>query len=124
MNFSITKRAQSFIYAFRGIGTLIKTQHNVWIHLVATVSIVTIAFLFGLSGFEWTLIIMAIIIVWLAEALNTAIEYLSDALTKEQHPLIAKAKDVAAGGVLIAAAGASLIGVIVFWPYIKQLIYG
>lgn len=123
MSFSITKRIKSFVYAFRGIGTLVRTQHNVWIHLFVTIGVVSFAFLFELSGSEWSLIITAIIFVWLAEALNTAIEFLSDTITNDHHPLIEKAKDVAAGGVLIAAAGAALIGVIVFWPYFEQLIY-
>lgn len=124
MNFSIAKRMQSFIHAFRGIGTLVKTQHNVWIHLFVTIGVVAISFLFELSGLEWSLIIMAIITVWLAEALNTAVEFISDTITEEHHPLIGKAKDVAAGGVLIVSIGATLIGTIVYWPYFKQFIYG
>ena len=124
MNFSIAKRMQSFIHAFRGIGTLVKTQHNAWIHLFVTIGVVAISFLFELSGFEWSLIIMAIITVWLAEALNTAVEFLSDTITEEHHPLIGKAKDVAAGGVLIATIGATLIGAIVYWPYLKLYVYG
>ena len=123
MTFSVFKRAKSFVYAFRGIGILVMTQHNVWIHLFATIGVVAAAFLFKLSSFEWSLIIMAFIIVWLAEALNTAIEFLSNTITKDHHPLIEKAKDVAAGGVLVAAAGAALIGVIVFWPYFENMIY-
>jgi diacylglycerol kinase len=122
MTFSVTKRVKSFVYAFRGIGNLVKTQHNAWIHLFATISVVASAFVFELSSYEWALIITAITLVWLAEALNTAIEFLADTITKNHHPLIEKAKDVAAGGVLITAAGAALIGIIIFWPYFEKLI--
>jgi diacylglycerol kinase (ATP) len=115
---------QSFIHAFRGIGALVKTQHNVWINLFVTIGAVAISFLFQLSGFEWSLIIMAIITVWLAEALNTVVEFLSDTITEKHHPLIGKAKDVAGGGVLIATIGATLIGAIVYWPYLKLYVYG
>ncbi|MFT5658326.1 MAG: diacylglycerol kinase, partial [Gammaproteobacteria bacterium] len=87
MNFSIAKRMQSFSHAFRGIGTLIETQHNAWIHLVVTITVVAISFLLELSGFEWVLIILAVTIVWLAEAMNTAIEFLSDTITELHHPL-------------------------------------
>lgn len=118
MSFSIRKRLQSFIYAFQGIGTLVKTQHNAWIHLFVTLIVVSLGFYFGVSGNEWSLLIVAIIIVWLAEALNTAVEFLADSITKEHHPLIGQAKDVAAGGVLVASVGAAVIGIIVFWPYI------
>ncbi len=122
MTFSVTKRVKSLVYAFHGIGTLVKTQHNAWAHLLATVSVVSSAFVFEISGYEWSLIITAIALVWLAEALNTAIEFLADTITKDHHPLIKKAKDVAAGGVLIGATGAALIGIIIFWPYFEELI--
>jgi diacylglycerol kinase (ATP) len=123
MKFSFTKRIKSFVYAFRGIRTLVQTQHNAWVHLFVMISVITVAFVFQLSGFEWSLIITAITLVWLGEALNTAIEFLADTVTNECHPLIEKAKDVAAGGVLIAATGAALIGIIVYWPYFKKLVH-
>jgi diacylglycerol kinase (ATP) len=116
------KRLNSFGYAFRGICTLIKTQHNAWIHLFATVGVIFFGFYFAVSRAEWILLILAIIIVWLAEALNTAIEFLSDSITEDPHPLIGKAKDVAAGGVLLASIGAAIIGIIVFWPYLIQIL--
>jgi diacylglycerol kinase (ATP) len=122
MTFSITKRAKSFMYAFRGIGILIKTQHNTWIHLFATISVIIFAFVFKLSSYEWALIITAFTLVWLAEALNTAVEFIADTITTDHHPLIEKAKDMAAGGVLISAIGAALIGIMIFWPYFEKLV--
>ncbi|MCK4503054.1 MAG: diacylglycerol kinase family protein [Desulfuromonadales bacterium] len=123
MSFSIKNRLKSFPYAIQGIATLVKTQHNARIHLFATLGVVTAGFLFKLSGSEWSLLIIAIIIVWLAEAFNTAVEFLADSITKDHHPLIGKAKDVAAGGVLVASIGAAVIGIIVFGPYLARLIY-
>ena len=64
---------------------------------------------------------MVISTVWTAEALNTAFEFLADAASPEFHPLVRDAKDVAAGAVLLTAVGASVIGVIVFWPYVAKL---
>ena len=61
---------------------------------------------------------LAVAIVWAAEALNTAIEFLADLASPEPHPLAAKAKDVAAGAVLVAAIGSAIVGVIVFGPYV------
>jgi diacylglycerol kinase (ATP) len=68
-------------------------------------------------GGRWCWIILAISIVWTAEALNTAFEFLADAASPEFHPLVRDAKDVAAGAVLITAGAAAVIGGIVFWPY-------
>jgi diacylglycerol kinase (ATP) len=57
-------------------------------------------------------------LVWLGEALNTAVELLADAVSPTPHPLIGRAKDVAAGGVLLAAGAAVVIGLMVFIPYL------
>ena len=97
---------------------LIRTQHNMWIHLLATLTVIACGIVFKISHIEWMAIIFAIMIVWLAEAMNTAVEFLADSITEEYHPLIEKAKDVAAGGVLIASTGAAVIGIIIFEPYI------
>jgi diacylglycerol kinase (ATP) len=71
---------------------------------------------------DWCWIILAISLVWTAEALNTAFEFLADAASPEFHPLVRNAKDVAAGAVLITAIGAVIIGCIVFWPYVKSFV--
>jgi diacylglycerol kinase (ATP) len=60
--------------------------------------------------------------VWSAEALNTAFEFLADAASPGYHPLVKHAKDVAAGAVLIAAAGAAIIGLLVLGPHVLALI--
>ncbi|MCP4676393.1 MAG: diacylglycerol kinase family protein [Deltaproteobacteria bacterium] len=121
MSFSMKKRAISFIYAFSGIKTLVLTQHNAWCHLFATLAVVSAGVLFELTGVEWSMIIISIVFVWMAEALNTAVEFLADSITKEQNQLIGKAKDVAAGGVLIASFGAVAVGLFVFWPHLVEL---
>ena len=75
---------------------MIRCQHNAWIHAVSTVVVLTAAFLLGISAADWCWIVLAISIVWTAEALNTAFEFLADAASPEFHPLVRDAKDVAA----------------------------
>jgi diacylglycerol kinase len=116
--FEFTGRIRSFKYAFSGLFHLLKSQHNAWIHALATVLLVPTGLYFHLTAAEWCWIVLAMTSVWTAEALNTAFELLADATTKEFHPLIGRAKDVAAGAVLLAATGASIVGVIIFWPHI------
>lgn len=101
---------------------MLASQHNAWIHAIATVAVVIISVYFGLTKTEWCWIILAIISVWTAEALNTAFEFLTDVASPGIHPLAEKAKDVAAGAVLIAALGSALIGLLVFGPYALALI--
>ena len=120
--FQFSGRIRSFKAAFSGIWTMLMTQHNAWIHLVATIGVVIAGFLFDVSASEWCWLILAIIVVWSTEALNTALELLADVASPEFHPLVKKAKDVAAGAVLISAIGAAVIGIIIFGPYILELI--
>jgi len=75
-----------------------------------------------LPKLDWFLVITAVMSVWVAEALNTALEALANAAVPERHPLVRNAKDVAAGAVLLAATGAVVIGAMVFVPRVCQLI--
>ncbi len=118
--FSVTARLHSFRYALAGLRTLLLTQHNAWIHAAATAVVVVAGLVLGLSLAEWCWLVLAMTLVWMAEALNTALEFLADAVTQEFHPLILQAKDVAAAAVLIAAIGALLIGLLVFGPHLWQ----
>ena len=119
--FQFTGRIRSFYHATSGILRMIRCQHNAWIHASATVAVLLAAFFFRISAADWCWIILAISIVWTAEALNTALEFLADAASPEFHPLVRDAKDVAAAAVLITAVAAVIIGAIIFWPYIEGL---
>lgn len=119
---SRNSRIQSFKYAFTGILTLLRTQANARIHLLATLAPLATGLYFKLSTIEWSLIVISIMAVWSAEALNTALEFLADATHPEFHPLIKKSKDVAAAGVLIAALGASIIAALIFGPHTRCLL--
>ncbi len=118
MNFSLSERARSFRHAFRGLATVIATQHNAWIHLLATVCAIALGFFLGLSRMEWCVIVLAIALVWITEAVNTAIEFLADEVTRERREGIGRAKDVGAGAVLLAAITSVLLGALVFLPHI------
>lgn len=119
--FQITDRVRSFRFALTGIWTMLKTQHNAWVHLCATLTVLIAGLLFNITLSEWGLLILAIIAVWSAEALNTAFEFLADVASPDFHPLVEKAKDVAAGAVLISAIGACVIGLLVFIPYLLNI---
>lgn len=116
--FSIAERLKSFQYAFAGIIELLHSQHNARIHLLATIIVVLAGVWFELTQLEWALVLLACAMVWCAEALNTAVEFLADAAVPEQHPLIKKAKDVAAAAVLLVAMFAVLIAGLVFLPHL------
>ncbi len=116
--FRLEARARSFRYAARGIMALVRSQHNAWIHAAASIAVVALGLAVGLSRVEWCLVVVAITAVWTAEALNTAVEALCDVASPGAHPLVERAKDIAAGAVLITAAGAVVIGLLVFGPHL------
>ncbi len=114
---TFTGRIRSIRCACAGVRVMIASQQNAWIHAAATLLVVVVGLSFGLTKAEWCWIILAVVSVWTAEALNTAFEFLTDVASPEFHPLAAKAKDVAAGAVLITALGSVLIGLLVLGPY-------
>lgn len=110
-----------FGWAGRGVVAHFRTQENARIHLGATIATVAAGFIFGISRGEWLAVILAIGLVMIAEAFNTAIESVVDLASPEQHPLAGRAKDVAAGAVLLAAVTAVVVGVLVFGPRLLAL---
>jgi len=122
MNKKIKKRIDSFKYAFKGIGYIIKTQPNMQIHLIAAIIVILAGVFFKLSNIEWTIIVIAISIVLITETINTAIEYFVDLVSPDYNKKAGLIKDLAAGAVLFAAIGSLIIGIIIFLPKILKLI--
>ncbi len=108
------REAESFACAFRGIGALLKSEVHARFHLAATVAALALGWWFEISAGEWIAVILSIGLVWTAEALNTAIEYVADLAHPDEHPEVKKLKDLAAAAVLFASLGALAVGLIVF----------
>ena len=109
-------RLRSFLCAFSGVADLLRSQVHARWHALATLFVIALGFYLRIDRGEWLALLLAIALVWTAEAFNTAIEIACDAITKERHALIGRAKDLAAGAVLISAIFALIIGAIVFAP--------
>src|SRR5262245_6270452 len=116
--FSIAERLESFRYAASGIVFMLRTQHNAWIHLAITIVVCLAAWWLKLSAADWRWLTVAIVLVWVAETMNTAFEFVCDVVSPEFHGSVERAKDIAAGAVLICAGGAVVIGVLTFGPYV------
>lgn len=117
--FSLMERFRSFVYAGRGLRLLFH-EHNTWIHLTATICVVVVGLWVSLSFVQWAIAIILLGGVWIAEALNTAVERLCDHVTPEQHPEIGRIKDIAAAAVLMAAITAVAAGLCIFVPAIIE----
>lgn len=110
------KRIKSFVYAGRGIREVFSSEANMKIHLVMAVSVTICGFLFDISVTEWLVCILLFGLVIGAEMINTAIEAVVDLSSPKKHELARKAKDVAAGAVLVTAIFAAIAGLIIFVP--------
>jgi diacylglycerol kinase (ATP) len=114
-------RLSSFRYASRGILSMLRTEPNARIHAAATVLAVAAGFGLEIGRAEWLAVVLVIGAVWTAESFNTACEALCDLASPERHPLAERAKDVAAGAVLVAALTAVVVGLLVFGPRLAEL---
>ena len=113
----------SFKYAFMGIKSAIKSERNMKIHVLAALIVIALGFILGLEPLEWVVCIFSIVIVISSEMLNTAIETIVDIVSPDINPLAKKAKDIAAGAVLVLAIGALVVGLIIFIPKIVNIFF-
>lgn len=110
----LPERPGSFISslncAIEGVLWAVKTQRHMLVHLLAAVAVLLIALMLRLTLLEFALLALAIILVLFAELINTALEVVVDLVSPDYHPLARRAKDVAAGAVLVASVGALIMG--------------
>jgi len=110
------KRIQSFGYAGRGIRQVFSSEANMKIHILIAIIVIICGFLFKITVSEWIFCLLCIGLVFSAEMINTAIENVVDLASPEHHELAGKAKDIAAGAVLICAIISVIIGLLIFVP--------
>lgn len=113
---------RTFGHALRGVGFLVRTQRNARLHAAITAGVLLLGVLLAIDAMEWLALVLALALVWTAEAVNTALERLGDAVTREADPRIRDAKDLGAAAVFIAAFGAAVVGALVFVPKLARLV--
>ena len=108
---------ESFRHAFDGIKMIVKTERNMKIHLVMTILVTLCAVLFGLTAAEKAIVLSLCALVICVELINTAIENAVDMSTAVFNMYAKRAKDAAAGAVLVISIGAAIAGLVIFVPY-------
>lgn len=117
-------RWSSFCCAFSGVFYLLKTQRHARWHALISGLVIMVAGWLQVTRMEWLILLGIMALVWVAEAINTAIEQACDAITLEMNPMIGRAKDLAAGAVLIAALFAVIIGALILAPRLWLYLFG
>jgi diacylglycerol kinase len=112
-------RLKSMGYGLDGFRVFLMTQHSSWIHLMILLLLVISGFALRITAIDWCWIVLCITVMWVTEILNTSIEFVADAVTTDQNPLIGRAKDLGAAAVLFSVAGAFVICSLVLGPYIN-----
>lgn len=107
---------KKFEAAVTGLLYTLRTQVNMSIHLIAALAVFFLGYYFRLEDWEWGILILTVTFVLAAETFNTALELAVNLSCPHYHPLAQKAKDVAAGAVLVTALGAIAAGILIFLP--------
>jgi diacylglycerol kinase len=115
------KFIKSFTYAFEGIHHAFKNDQNLLVHLFVALLVINLSIVFDVAPYEKGILGLTIMMVVIAEMVNSAIEKMVDLITKEHRQEAKIAKDVSAGMVLLTAVGAAIIGTLIFLPYILKL---
>lgn len=104
-----------FKNALRGIAYALVNERNFRVHIVAMLSVIYFAAVFGIQRWQWAAIIVVVALVMAAELINTAFEKIVDELSPQRSVFARIAKDSAAAAVLVLAVGAVALAVVLFW---------
>lgn len=115
------KLINSFKYAFKGIGSSLKSERNMKIHFAMMVLVIMAGILLNISMWEWITCFILFGLVISLEMVNTAIEIVVDMVSPEYNLKAGHVKDIAAGAVLVNAIVAFIVGLLIFLPKIIRL---
>lgn len=104
--------------AIAGVKLALTTQPNFVIHITLSFFVILLGFYFAISKTEWLILVFTIFWGLATEMLNTAVEAVTDLVTKEWRQEAKIAKDVSAGMMLTVAFGSIVVAAIIFLPRI------
>ncbi len=119
---SLRRLLNSFVDAGRGLKHVFKTEQNFRIQIFFGLLVFAGAMRFQLRNWELILLIILVLLVLLVEIFNTAFEKFSDLLKPRLHHYVGVVKDIMAGAVLITSLAALLIGVMIFYPHLVNIV--
>ncbi|MDD2392138.1 MAG: diacylglycerol kinase family protein [Bacilli bacterium] len=117
----IKRLVKSFKYAFNGFKWALKTEQNLWVHLIVSFLVIIFGLILNLNLIEWCICLSLFALVIGAELINTALERTVDLLEPKYNEAAKVVKDTAAAFVLVFALLSVIIGIIVFLPKIIDL---
>lgn len=101
---------------------MFREEQSFRVQVIVSAAVIALMFIFGLSKAEKALITLAIVFVLVLELMNSIFERMVDMMKPRIHHYVEDIKDIMAGSVLVASLGALLIGALIFWPYLSDLL--
>jgi diacylglycerol kinase len=114
--------AKSFVYAGRGLKHVFKSEQNFRIQIISGLIVLVAACVLPLQTWERILVMLLVLLVLLVEILNTVFEYVTDLLKPRLHHYVYVIKDIMAGAVLLTSFVALVVGFVIFFPYLENLV--
>ncbi|QDT13267.1 diacylglycerol kinase [Planctomycetes bacterium K23_9] len=118
----VTAWRNKFAWAIGGALWAFRTQNSFWVHIPITIIVFSLAAFLKVAAWQWTAIVIATMVVFAAELLNTAIEQLVKVVHPEHDPRVGRALDAAAAAVLVTAIGAVAVGLLTLGPPLLQFL--
>lgn len=118
----IRRFRRSLRHAFDGIGYALKNEKNFRIEILFAFLVISLIFVLKVKNWEAIILILMVMWVLISELTNTVLERVVDILKPRIHPYARLIKDLMAAVVLISAVGSVIVGLIIFYPYIKELV--
>jgi len=113
---------RSLKHALRGVKKVFQTELNFRLQVFASLAVLVFVFVFPLRSWEIVVLILLIGLVLTLEIINSIFERLVDAFRPRIHPIVKDIKDIMAGAVLLSSVIAAIIGLLIFWPHLVDLI--
>lgn len=115
----------TFNNAINGMISAVRSERNIKIHLLAAILVIATTLVLDFSRIELAILSVCIILVFMAEFFNTAMEEVVDLVTEGRYSKVAKnVKDISAGAVLVTAINAILVGYLLMYEKVKKLFLG
>lgn len=113
---------RSFVHAGRGLLLAFRTERSFRIQVAVGMCVGIALFLFPFRTWERILLLLAIALVFVLELLNSMVERLVDLVKPRMHGYVHDIKDLMAATVLVASCFAALIGLLIVWPYLDDIV--
>jgi diacylglycerol kinase (ATP) len=103
-------------YSWAGLRAAVRHEAAFRQELALGLPLLVLAWVLAPTRWQALALSASVVLVWLVELLNSALEALADAVSAEHRPLLGRAKDMASAAVMLALALSVATWAVVFWP--------